>query len=111
MGTEEAISYSDSATTISSTIPAFAKKGDLTVVDQGVEENVQTGINLSRSTVRTFKHNDMDDLERVLKEIAAEDNKVKRNVLDQRRFIVVEGLYRNYGDLCPLPRLLELKAK
>ncbi|CAM9262449.1 unnamed protein product, partial [Ectocarpus sp. 6 AP-2014] len=111
MGTEEAISYSDSATTISSTIPAFAKKGDLTVVDQGVEENVQTGINLSRSTVRTFKHNDMDDLERVLKEIAAEDKKVKRNVLDQRRFIVVEGLYRNYGDLCPLPRLLELKAK
>ena len=27
---------------------------------------MQTGINLSRSTVRTFKHNDMDDLERVL---------------------------------------------
>lgn len=34
MGTEEAISYSDSAVTISSAIPAFAKKGDLTVVDQ-----------------------------------------------------------------------------
>lgn len=34
MGTEEAISYSDSATTISSAIPAFAKKGDLTIVDQ-----------------------------------------------------------------------------
>eukprot|EP00903_Cladosiphon_okamuranus_P006351 g6221.t1 len=111
MGTEEAISYSDSATTISSAIPAFAKKGDLTIVDQGVEENVQMGINLSRSTVRTFKHNDMDDLERVLQEIAEEDKRLKRNVLDQRRFIVVEGLYRNYGDLCPLPRLLELKAK
>lgn len=27
---------------------------------------MQTGINLSRSTVRTFKHNDMEDLERVL---------------------------------------------
>ncbi|CAM9953210.1 unnamed protein product [Scytosiphon promiscuus] len=111
MGTEEAISYSDSATTISSAIPAFAKKGDLTIVDQGVEENVQTGINLSRSTVRTFKHNDMDDLERVLEDIAQEDKRLKRNVLDQRRFIVVEGLYRNYGDLCPLPRLLELKEK
>ncbi|CAM9515948.1 unnamed protein product [Pylaiella littoralis] len=111
MGTEEAISYSDSATTISSAIPAFAKKGDLTIVDQGAEENVQMGINLSRSTVRTFKHNDMDDLERVLREIAEEDKRLKRNVLDQRRFIVVEGLYRNYGDVCPLPRLLELKAK
>ena len=44
-------------------------------------------------------------------EIAEDDKRLKRNVLDQRRFIVVEGLYRNYGDLCPLPRLLELKAK
>ncbi|CAN0432563.1 unnamed protein product, partial [Discosporangium mesarthrocarpum] len=34
MGTDQAISYSDSATTISSTIPAFAKKGDLTIMDQ-----------------------------------------------------------------------------
>lgn len=47
----------------------------------------------------------------VSQEIAEEDKRLKRNVLDQRRFIVVEGLYRNYGDLCPLPRLLELKAK
>ncbi|CAN0432586.1 unnamed protein product [Discosporangium mesarthrocarpum] len=33
---------------------------------QGCEEGVQTGLNLSRSTVRTFKHNDMEDLERLL---------------------------------------------
>lgn len=46
-----------------------------------------------------------------LQGVAEEDKRLKRNVLDQRRFIVVEGLYRNYGDLCPLPRLLELKAK
>lgn len=45
------------------------------------------------------------------KDIAEEDKRLNRNVLDQRRFIVVDGLYRNYGDLCPLPRLLELKAK
>jgi hypothetical protein len=32
MGTEEAISYSDGASTVSSTIPAFAKKGDLLLV-------------------------------------------------------------------------------
>lgn len=38
----------------------------LVLMRQGVEENVQMGINLSRSTVRTFRHNDMDDLERVL---------------------------------------------
>lgn len=44
-------------------------------------------------------------------EIAEDDKRLRRNTLDQRRFIVVDGLYRNYGDLCPLPRLMELKAK
>lgn len=44
-------------------------------------------------------------------EIAEDDKRLRRNTLDQRRFIVVDGLYRNYGDLCPLPRLMELKNK
>ena len=28
-----------------------------------------------------------------------------------RKFITVEGLYSNYGDICPLPKILELKNK
>ena len=40
MRTEGAISYSDSASTVTSTIPAFAKKGDLLVIDDGVHEPV-----------------------------------------------------------------------
>jgi hypothetical protein len=28
-----------------------------------------------------------------------------------RRFLVVEGLYINYGDICPLKKLVELKYK
>ncbi|CAM9258223.1 unnamed protein product [Phaeothamnion confervicola] len=111
MGTEAAIMYSDSATTVSSAIPAFAKRGDLIVLDDGCEEPVFTGVNLSRSTVRTFRHNDVADLERVLSEIRAEDRRLRRNVLEQRRFIVVEGLYRNHGDVCPLPELVKLKSE
>ena len=110
MGVPAAISYSDSASTVSSCIPAFAKKGDLILADQGVEEPVQTGLDLSRATVRYFKHNDMADLKRLLLEVEEEDRATRRNVLDQRRFIVVEGLYRNYGDICPLPELLALKV-
>ncbi|CAM9382709.1 unnamed protein product [Chrysoparadoxa australica] len=111
MGSAEAISYSDSASTVSSAIPAFAKKGDLVIVDRGCHEAIQTGVALSRSIVRSFAHNDMADLERVLEEIHQEDKRIGRNVLDQRRFIVVEGLYRNYGDIVPMPEVLELKAK
>ena len=99
VGVDNSIMYSDGASTSSSTVAAFAKRGDLLVVDEGIYEGLLTGVTLSRSNVKTFKHNDMVDLERVLTEVRKEDVRLKRNVLDQRRFIVCEGLYRNYGTI------------
>jgi serine palmitoyltransferase len=51
MGTEAAISYSDSASCESSTVPAFAKKGDLIVADDAIHHAIKTGVELSRSRV------------------------------------------------------------
>jgi len=76
---------------VSSTLPAFAKKGDLIVADEGVYEPLKTALDLSRSQIRFFKHNDMADLERVLREIAEEDRRKRRSVLEQRRFIAVRA--------------------
>ncbi len=70
-----------------------------------------TGVNLSRSTVRYFRHNDVKHLESILEAIDKEDRKLKRDTSQQRRFIVVEGLYRNIGDICPLKEILALKEK
>jgi len=109
--TEEAILYSDGATTASSTVAAFAKRGDLLVVDEGVYEALGTGITLSRANVKYFKHNDMKDLRRVLERIQATDESLGRKKNDQRRFIVVEGLYKNYGTICPLKELVKLKQE
>ena len=58
-GTEGAIMYSDGASTVSSTVAAFAKRGDLLVVDDGVYEPLVTGVTLSRANVEWFRHNDM----------------------------------------------------
>ena len=111
LGVPGAISYSDSASTVTSPLPAFAKKGDVLVLDAGCYEPLNVAARLSRATVKRFKHNDMDDLERVLKQISADDVRLKRRADAQRRFIVVEALYRNSGDICPLKRLVELKKK
>jgi serine palmitoyltransferase len=108
-GVEEAIVYSDGASTPSSAIPAFAKRGDLLVVDDGVSDSIRTGLTLSRAQVAFFKHNDVADLERVLLAVRATDRKLKRRSDCQRRFIVVEGLYRNSGTVCPLPAVVALK--
>jgi serine palmitoyltransferase len=111
MGTEEAIAYSDSASGVTSTVSAFAKRGDLLLMDEGCHEAIRTGANLSRATVRTFKHNDTNDLRSILEGIAAEDKKKRRDATQQRRFIITEGLFRNSGEICPLPSIIALKEK
>lgn len=111
MGSEEAIVYSYGFATIASAIPAYSKRGDVIFCDEGVHFAIQQGILASRSRVVYFKHNDVDDLERLLKEQEKLDKKDPKKAKVTRRFLVIEGLYMKYGDLCPLPKLVELKWK
>ncbi|KXN68820.1 serine palmitoyl CoA transferase subunit LcbA [Conidiobolus coronatus NRRL 28638] len=109
LGYQESILYSHGFSTVSSVIPCFCKRGDLIICDENVNFAIQKGVQISRSSVKYFKHNDMKDLERILKEVETEDLKTKR--LPPRRFIIVEGLYQNSGDIAPMPTLIEFKKK
>ena len=110
-GVEESITYSDAASTVSSVIPAFAKRTDLCIIDEACYDPILTGLFLSRCKTVYFKHNDMEDLERILNDIASTDAKKGTSPKSQRRFIVCEGIYRNVGDVCNLKRIVELKKK
>nr|DAD37762.1 TPA_asm: hypothetical protein HUJ06_008403 [Nelumbo nucifera] len=92
LGTPDSILYSYGISTMFSAIPAFCKKGDIIVVDEGVHWAIQNGLQLSRSTIVYFKHNDMESLESTLEKITRE-NKRAKNV---RRYIVVEAIYQVY---------------
>ena len=59
VNTDGAILYSDGASAVSSTVAAFAKRGDLLVVDDGIYEPLVTGVSLSRANIKWFRHNDM----------------------------------------------------
>ncbi|KAG8956945.1 serine palmitoyltransferase component, partial [Tulasnella sp. 419] len=109
LGTESTIIYSQGFTTISSVIPAFCKRGDIIVADRGVNFGIQKGLQISRSTIRWFDHNDLKSLEEVLESVAKETKK-KRMPLT-RRFIVTEGIFENDGAMVDLPKLVELKQK
>uniref|UniRef100_A0A672HYW6 Serine palmitoyltransferase 1 n=1 Tax=Salarias fasciatus TaxID=181472 RepID=A0A672HYW6_SALFA len=111
MKTEEAIIYSYGFATIASAIPAYSKRGDIIFVDEAACFSIQKGLQASRSFIKYFKHNDLDDLERLLKEQEVEDQKNPRKARVTRKFIVVEGLYINTADICPLPELVKLKYK
>ncbi|KAF8816700.1 serine palmitoyltransferase [Phlegmacium glaucopus] len=109
LGAESAILYSQGFSTISSVIPAFCKRGDIIVADRGVNFAIQKGIQISRSTVRWFDHNDLNSLEEVL--VAVEKERKKRRGPLTRRFIVTEGIFQKDGAMVDLPKLIELKLK
>jgi len=111
MGTEGAISYSDTASTLSSTIPAFAKKGDLVVCDESCAQAIKVGIDLSRARAIYFKHNDLADLKKTLETVARDDRRLGRDPSMQRRFIVSEALFKADGSMAPLEGLINLKKQ
>ncbi|XP_054281022.1 serine palmitoyltransferase 1-like [Macrosteles quadrilineatus] len=111
MGAEDAVVYSYAFSTISSAIPAYAKKGDMIFVDERANFAIQKGLDASRSVIKVFKHNDIKDLERLLEETKKADLKNPKKAQRSRRFLVVEGICANTGEICPLPQLVELRRK
>lgn len=107
LGMPACIIYAQSFSTISSVIPAFSKRGDIIVADKAVNFPIRKGLQISRSTVRWYEHNDMEDLERVLAKVVKEGQGKPLT----RRFIVTEGLFESVGDMADLPKLVELKMK
>ena len=102
LGTPACIIYAQAFSTISSVIPSFSKRGDIIVADKAVNYAVRKGIQISRSTVRWYEHNDMEDLQRVLEKVTKEQAKKPLT----RRFIITEGLFESVGDTVDLPKVV-----
>jgi serine palmitoyltransferase len=76
----------------------------LIIADRGVNFAIHRSIQISRSTVRWYDHNDLKSLEDVLESVKKEMKK-KRMPLT-RRFIVTEGIFENDGAMVDLPKLV-----
>jgi len=108
-GAEEGIIYSSGYATMPAMIPTFSGRGDLIVADSGVHHGIKIALELSRAEILWFSHNNMAELEAVWEKIK-EDDRHKRRTLT-RRFVVVEGLYFNSGEIAPLKKLMDLKKR
>lgn len=107
LGTEAALVLAQGYSAVAGVIPAFAKRNDIIVADEGVSFAVQRGISLSRSRQHWYQHNDAQNLETVLTQI---QDREKGKILT-RRFIITEGLFSSSGDIAPLPEIVRLAAK
>lgn len=75
---------------------------DLVIHDEFIHNSALAGIKLSGATRRFFKHNDTADLDRVLKTLAGDYERI---------LVIVEGVYSMDGDIADLPALLRLKEQ
>lgn len=76
------------------------------MVDRAVNYAIRKGIQISRSTVRWYDHNDLEDMERVLARVVKEQAKKPLT----RRFIVTEGLFEDVGDMVDLPKIVSASS-
>ncbi len=101
VGKDDSLCFSTGFTVNSGVIPAVVGRGDYIICDDRDHASIVDGRRLSFATALHYKHNDMEDLERVLQK--CEPDKVK--------LIVVDGVFSMEGDLCNLPKIVELKKK
>src|SRR5512135_1305987 len=101
VGKEAALVFSTGMQTNLGVISALVMRGDVIILDKDDHASLVDGARLSLGETRRFKHNDMADLERVLKGIPA----------DKGKLVVVDGLYSMGGDLAPLPEIAALCKK
>ena len=83
-------------------IPAVCSKSTLIVCDRLVHASIIDGIILSRTKFVRFRHNDLEHLEEIIK-----NNRTKYSDI----LIVTESVFSMDGDLCDLPRLVEIKKQ
>ena len=102
-GEESAITFNTGYMANVGTISALCSKNDFVFSDELNHASIIDGIRLSRAKCFVYKHNDMADLERVIKE-AAELGAVSAF----RGLIVTDAVFSMDGDLANLPELLRI---
>ena len=110
VGKEAAAIHSMGFVTNATIFPALVGKGCLMISDQLNHSSIRFGARLSGAVIDMFKHNDMADLERLIRERISQGQ--PRTHRPWRKILVaVEGLYSMEGTMCNLPGLIALKKK
>jgi len=108
VGTEDSMIVSMGFATNSTTLPALMCKGCLIISDELNHSSIRFGARLSGAMVRMYKHNDMEDLDNLLRECISQ-GQPRTHRPWKKILLIVEGLYSMEGTMVDLPRILELK--
>ncbi|MGD6832798.1 glycine C-acetyltransferase [Sutcliffiella halmapala] len=99
--TEAALVFQSGFTTNQGVLSAILSPEDVVISDALNHASIIDGIRLTKSARKVYKHVDMEDLERALKESAD----------FRKRLIVTDGVFSMDGNIAPLDKIVELAEK
>ena len=106
--TEAALTFATGYAAATGAICSLVSKEDVIVIDKLVHASIVDAAKLSGAKLRVFRHNDLNDLEGILKWA----NALPRNTqYATRSLIVTESIFSMDGDHAPLRDIVELKEK
>ena len=97
---EAALTYATGYQTNLGVLSSVVTRGDVAISDRLNHASIVDGLRLSLGEVKKFKHNDMEDLDRVLESAG-----------DRNKMVVVDGVFSMEGDISPLDEIVALRQK
>lgn len=101
LGREASITSGTGFQTNVGALGALASRGDVIFGDRDNHASLIDGCRLAFGKLVKYRHNDMEDLERLLRETPCEGG----------RLIVADGVFSMLGDLAPLPEMVALARR
>jgi 8-amino-7-oxononanoate synthase len=99
MHSEDALAFTTGYQANVGCLGAILEPGDTVICDSGDHASILDGCKLSGAKLRPFRHNRMDKLEKMLQRAGEDGGGV---------LVVVDGVFSMEGDVCDLPRIVEL---
>jgi glycine C-acetyltransferase len=100
-GTDEACVFATGYSANVGVISAVAGKNDVVILDRLAHASMIDGAKLSGASMKIFRHNDAEHLDRVLRRCSDHATKL----------VCVEGIYSMDGDAAPLDEILKVCRK
>jgi glycine C-acetyltransferase len=101
LGLESALTYVSCWNANTGLMPTFLGKEDALISDELNHASIIDGVRMTPANRKIYKHSDMGELERALKDTASA----------RSRFIITDGVFSMEGDICKLPDIMELAEK
>jgi serine palmitoyltransferase len=110
VGKEDAMIFSMGFSTNATSFPALVGPGCLIISDELNHASIRVGARLSGAVIKGYKHNDMEDLEKLLREVISQGQPITHKAW-KKILVVCEGLFSMEGNIADLPGICRLREK